>query len=281
VQPAGLFSNQVGSASVESPLGFVDQLTPPATNTDQPFARYFPALTLADLDANYPTGVYTLRINAAHDGNRVVSLNMSSLSANAFPSNAPRIANFNEAQVVDSFTNFGLGWDAFAGGTTNDFISVSIADTNGTVVFRSAALGAEAGLTLLNGADTSILIRSNILSWGQTYYGYIYFEKDAVIQTTNYAGARGLVGFAKATSFPLKTRSVVPTLTTLGLASNRFAVRLSGDAGKTYIIQASTNLTGTNWTALVTNVANGGSFDYTNVSTGSFASRFFRALFKP
>ena len=95
------------------------------------------------------------------------------------------------------------------------------------------------------------------------------------------SGARGLVGFAKATSFPLKTRSVVPTLTTLSMTNNRFALRLFGDAGKSYIIQASTNLGSSSWTPVVTNVANGGSFDYTNLITGGFSNRFFRAQFKP
>ena len=281
VQPTGLFSNQVVSASVESPSG-LEQLTPPVANTDQPFASYFGALTQNSLDASYPTGVYVLRINTAHDGNKVLSLNLTNVSATAFPTNAPRVANFNQAQTIDTFTNFVMTWDAFAGGTTNDFISISIADTNGVVVFRSATFGTEAGLTLLNGTNTSILIASNKLAWGQAYSGYIYFEKDPVIQTTDYPGARGLIGFAKATSFPLQTRPVVvPTLTTLSATNNRFVLRLSGDPGKSYIIQASTNLSSGSWTPVVTNVANGGSFDYTNVNMGNFNSRFFRALFKP
>lgn len=278
VQPVGLFSNQVTSVTVDSP-GSSDQLTPPTGGTDQPFATYFGALAQASVDAFYPTGVYTLRINTAHDGNKVLPLTMPT---NNFPVNAPRIANFTQAQTIDSLTNFVLTWDAFSGGTSNDFISVSIADTNGAVVFRTATFGAEAGLTLLNGTNTSVIIPANKLAAGQSYNGYIYFEKDVVTQTNGYAGAVGLVGFAKATSFALQTRTVVPpTLAVVRATANQFVVRLNGDVGRSYVILANTNLATVNWIPVVTNVATSGSFDYTNPITGGVPSRFFRAQLKP
>jgi hypothetical protein len=283
VQPAGPFSNQVTSASVESPsVGFVDQLTPPPAGSDQPFASYFGAFSQAVVDANYPTGVYTLRVNTAHDGNKVLLLNLTNSTDAAFPANAPRIANFNEAQAVDPSANFVVNWDAFAGGTTNDFIGLSLADANGVVVFRSATFGVEPGLTLLDGTSTSILIASNKLSWGQTYFGYLIFERDVAVQTNDYAGALGLIGFAKATSFTLNTAALTrPTLEVLGWAGNQFALRLHGDPGRAYVILASTNLAGPYWTALGTNVALGGSFNFTNAETGNLNQRFYRALFKP
>lgn len=278
VQPIGLFSNQVTSVTVDSP-GSSDQLTPPAAGTDQPFAIYFGALSQASVDAFYPTGVYTLRINTAHDGNKVLTLTMPT---NSFPANSPRIANFIQAQTIDSLTNFVLTWDAFSGATNTDFISVSIADTNGNVVFRTATFGAEAGLTLLNGTNTSVIIPANKLAAGQIYNGYIYFEKDVVTQTNSYVGAIGLVGFAKATSFSLQTRTVIPpTLAVVRAIGSQFVVRLNGDAGRSYVIQANTNLATANWISVVTNVAMSGSFDYTNTITGGVPRRFFRAQLKP
>ncbi len=280
VQPTGLFSNQVVSASIESPLGFVDQLFPPVAGTDQPFASYFAATSQSELDANFPLGNYLLRINTAHDGNRVITLPMTNASATAFPANAPRIANFTEAQTIDVSTNFVLRWDAFAGGTTNDVISVSIADTNGVVVYRTATFGAEPGFTSLNGTNLSVVIASNTLTWGQSYRGYIYFEKDPVIQTTNYPGARGLVGFAKATSFPLRTPPREPTLAPLGIVNNRFALKLSGISGRRYAIHAKTTLTG-NWTPVFTNVALEGGFYFTNTSVLNPPVQFYRAQLLP
>ncbi len=278
VQPAGNFSNQVVGANVESSLGFVDQLTAPPTNSDQPFATGFAAASQSALDGNYPTGVYTLRVTTAHDGNRVLTLNMPT---NSFPTNAPRVANFSAAQSIDPSNTFVLSWDAFAGGTTNDFIGLSVADANGAIVFRSAAFGPEVGLTLLSGTNTSIVIPSNTLARGQTYFGYLYFEKDVVNQTTNYPGARELVGFAKATSFTLQTGTLAPRLESLGVTTGQFTLRLHGENDRGYVLQSVTNLSSTNWVAVVTNVATGGSFDYVHTLTTNSGARFFRALLVP
>jgi hypothetical protein len=233
------------------------------------------------VDFSYPTGVYTLRINTAHDGNKVQLLTTTNLSTISFPTNPPRVSNFIEAQVVDAFTNFVIKWDAFSGGTSNDFISLSVADANGVVAFRTATFGTEPGLTLLNGTNTSVLISSNKLAPGKTYYGYLIFEKDRVIQT-NYVGARGLVGFAKATSFTLQTIPVTPPwLETLPVANNRFVLRLHGDVGKSYVILSTTNFAGGLWTPLVTNVASSGTFYYSNNITTIPNQRFYRAVLKP
>ncbi len=285
VQPLGPFSNQVNSASVETPPpGFVDPLTPPVPNTDQPFASYFGASSQAIIDANYPTGAYTLRIFTAHDGDKVLTLSMTNLSATSFPTNPPRIANFNQAQSVNAATNFVLTWDAFSGGTTNDSITLSIADANGAVVFRSATFGLEPGLTFLAASNTSILIPSNSLAAGQTYNGYLIFEKDPVVQT-NYTGARGLVGFAKATSFTLKTTGgepppPPPMLQAMGFSANQFTLRLWGATNKSFVIYGCTNLASPSWVPLVTNTAANGFFNFTDTTSGN-PRRFYRAQFKP
>jgi hypothetical protein len=182
---------------------------------------------------------------------------------------------------VDVATNFVLKWDPFAGGTTNDSITFSLADSNGTVVFRSATFGLEAGRTLLDAMNTSILIPSNSLAWGQTYYGYLIFEKDRLVQTTNYAGARGLAGFAKATSFTLKTRPMTPPwLEVLGVKNSAFTMRLHGDAGRSYVVLSATNIIGSDWKPLATNTAISGAFNFTN-ALGTDRWRFFRAVLSP
>ncbi|MBI3870112.1 MAG: hypothetical protein HY299_16435 [Verrucomicrobia bacterium] len=277
-QPSGLFSNQITRVTVQSPLGFVDELMAPPANTDQPFAFAYGSGSQADLDAYYPTGAYVLRISAAHEGNRVVSLLMTT---NSFPENAPRVANHLAAQAVDPTVRFVLNWDPFVGGTTNDFISVSLVDGSNRVVFRSATFGEESGMTLLNGTNSSIAIPANTLGAGQLYYGYLFFEKDTLTQSTNYPGARGLVGFSKATSFTLQTSSLVFRLESFLVSGKELALRWRGDPGRTYVLQSLDNLGSTNWKPVATNVATGGLFTYTNVMPTRINAQFFRLLLQP
>lgn len=277
-QPVGVYSNQITRVTVESPLGFVDPLLAPATGTDQPFAFGFGAGSQAELDAYYPTGTYTLRISAARDGERVIRL---PLPTNSFPAAPPRVSNYPAAQSIDPTLSFALGWDPFIGGTTNDFISLSIVDRNNRVVFRSAAFAEEPGLTLLSGTNTSVMIPAGTLGRGETYYGYLYFEKDVVNQSTNYPGARGLVGFSRATSFSLQTSTLAFRLESLGVNGTQFAVRWQGGPGRTYILQSSTDLGSTNWTSVSTNVGTGGSITLTNVMTTTLGAHLFRLLMLP
>ena len=277
-QPNGLYSNQITRASIQSPLGFVDELMAPPVNTDQPFAFGFGAGSQSDLDTYYPTGVYILRLSTAHDSIRVLSLVMST---NSYPTNAPRVANYLSAQSIEATAPFVLNWDSFLGGTTNDFISLSLVDSNNLVVFRSATFGQESGRVLLNGTNTSITIPANTLERGQPYFGYLYFEKDVVNQTTAYPGARGLVGFSKATSFSLRTSSLSFRLESLAVSGKELALRWQGDPGRTYVLQSLDGLSSNNWTPVVTNVATGNLFTYTYVMTTHIKSRFFRLLLQP
>ncbi len=56
-----------------------------------------------------------------------------------------------------------------------------------------------------------------------------------------------------------------------------FRVRLSGISGQTNIIQASTDLV--NWTPVLTNTT--GIYDFTDLNSGAYAHRFYRALLAP
>ena len=67
----------------------------------------------------------------------------------------PHVSNFGLGQSIDPTQPFRLTWDAFAGGTSTDFISLQI-DTN----FVSANLGTSGAL---NGTATSVVIPANTL----------------------------------------------------------------------------------------------------------------------
>ncbi|MBE0540175.1 MAG: hypothetical protein IH623_02210 [Verrucomicrobia bacterium] len=63
------------------------------------------------------------------------------------------------------------------------------------------------------------------------------------------------------------------------LDGGRFTFRVSGVAPEGFLIQASSNFTV--WTPLLTNSLVNGQFQYTNLNSGQFASRFFRAVVLP
>ena len=64
-------------------------------------------------------------------------------------------------------------------------------------------------------------------------------------------------------------------------ASGQFQFQITGDAGRTYAVQTSTNLNSTNWTTL-TNLLNPyGTISYTNPGAPSPSQLFFRARLLP
>jgi len=70
-----------------------------------------------------------------------------------------------------------------------------------------------------------------------------------------------------------------PRLTWLGRANGQTLLRLNGQTGSKFAIEASTNLV--NWTALKTNLVTDGSFDYVDTSAASFSRRLYRARWVP
>ena len=55
--------------------------------------------------------------------------------------------------------------------------------------------------------------------------------------------------------------------------------QIAGAAGKTYLLQASTNLV--DWTVIATNVAPAGVFEITDASATNYPYRFYRAVKLP
>jgi hypothetical protein len=65
-------------------------------------------------------------------------------------------------------------------------------------------------------------------------------------------------------------------LRTLGRTSDeQFILRLTGEPGCNYAIETSTNFV--NWSALKTNNATDGSFDFVDTAAPNFSRRFYRA----
>ena len=67
-----------------------------------------------------------------------------------------------------------------------------------------------------------------------------------------------------------------PKLTSLGRNTNgQFALRLEGAQGARYAIEATANFA--QWTALTTNVATNGVFEFTDTGSASLPRRSYRA----
>jgi hypothetical protein len=62
----------------------------------------------------------------------------------------------------------------------------------------------------------------------------------------------------------------------MGLTPSGFTFQLSGPAGFTYVIQASTDLV--NWVPISTNAAPTGSISFTDTAAKNFAFRYYRAM---
>ena len=149
----------------------------------------------------------------AHDGTKTLTLN---LPTTQFP-NAPHVSNFSAAQSISSAADFTLIWDPFVGGTTNDFIQVSVAGLDGTERFRTPDIGFSGAP---NGTATSIIIPANTTAPGQTYHVELSFYKITTRDPTNYPGALGVVGFGSRTKLSVSTTAISrPNLT----APSRFS----------------------------------------------------------
>src|SRR6266536_766184 len=89
--------------------------------------------TLAALNTAAPSGSYQMVIRAVHDGTRTITL---PLNGDVYPGTDPHVSNFTAAQTINPAGAFTLMWDAFNGGTTNDFVQVMIVDASGVTVVQ-------------------------------------------------------------------------------------------------------------------------------------------------
>jgi hypothetical protein len=195
-------STSVTSASVQIPGGAVVNLLQPEFDElvlkFEDFFEFKP-----DLDREYTNGTYTFTIQTQNDGLRVVSVEFPAMDA--YP-NPPRVANFVAAQSIDSSSDFLLTWDAFVGGTANDFIQISVQDAETfNNVFESAGPGEPDSLT---GLSNSVVIPSGVLMPGRSYEVELLFARIVDIDTTTYPGVPVIAAFAVNTDFPMRTLPV-------------------------------------------------------------------------
>ncbi len=118
-----LASNRTATAiTVTFPNAAVSNLT---QNFVQPEDYYlFGSNTnLTTFNANYPTGNYVFNVTS-NAANQQVTVNLPAVTQ----PNAPHVSNYAAAQTINPSQPFTLTWDAFSGGTSADYIFVSIGE---------------------------------------------------------------------------------------------------------------------------------------------------------
>lgn len=86
-----------------------------------------------------------------------------------------------------------MTWDAFAGGTTNDYINLLVGDSAGNVLFQTPPPWEAAAL---DGSATSVVIPGGTLGASQTCQAQLSFFRVAARDAATYPGATGAVAFA-------------------------------------------------------------------------------------
>ena len=257
-------SNSVTAAQVQLPApGGIDPLVLDPTGTVLSFGQRF--ASQAALDAAFVAGTYTLQLSAIHDGNR--SLQMS-MPAYTFPS-APHINNWAAAQNNLANLLFANHLYPQSGASALDLIVLNAFDSLGNVLDS---------LALPNTATNFDFVAGTFQS-GQTNQVQIIVRHLASQDITNYPGVTGSVRFNSVNNINLSTTApaAAPSMavvTTNGLRP--FELLLTGQAGRLYAIDTSSNLQSGSWVPLVTNTAVNGQFIFVDTQSSNFPTRFYR-----
>jgi len=231
----------------------------------------------SDLDAFFPNGRYTNEIDAVHDGTKTLVLDTGQ---DAYPV-TPTVQNLSVLGAVDSSLALNLQWDAFAGGTTNDFITLEIQNDQGRTVYETPG-PLEAGF--LDGTATSLSIPAHTLAPGRNYECLLTFGRVVDSDSATYPGVKAIAAFGRVTRFFLTTTGtpIVPTLEAIGLSNDQFRLRVHGEFRRTYSVQSTRDflswqdVISSNTDAVSTNGM--GTVEVTDFGSPGSDYRFYRAI---
>ena len=211
---ATAFAGYVTNPVVETPGGVSEPL---ASSYQTNLVFNASAASQGALDAAYAAGNYTLSYIGKDDGAASVVL---PLGTDAFPPGAPFVSNLVAAQVVNASSNFTLSFAPWPAANSNDFVQLSIWDSNSNVVFATPQLYALFPAPALSATNSEIVITNGTLTNGQNYTAALTFTEATSNSVENLATFTGLpfivAGFFSQTIFaintgvPLQTNNLAP-----------------------------------------------------------------------
>ena len=287
VYPLGyptIYVGDVANAEIQTPAGISHALTlitqtnlteTPAT-TNFFFTFSGPAESQSALDTAYGEGIYTLAYTGKLDGAASVVV---SLGADDFPPAPPFVSNLIAAQSIDPSNNFTLNFGAWALAEPNDFVELTVLDSNSNLVFATPPFFATFPEAPLRATNTSIVISNGTLRAGQTYTATLSYIEVTTNNSADYTYPVIWGGFFSQTTFTLQpqgssqTNSAPPppppapanltdTLLTLTITSG------SGPFASTGTYQIFTTPAGSNYYILGNSGGGLGSGNYVCAPTG-------------
>ena len=207
-------------------------------------------------------------LNAPATGTANIVVNLT--AKDTFAAGATSFSGVNQTRPFGSFTN--------ATGNANG-PSLTVTSTAGEVVIDSVAVHAATSGT--NGPGQTLLWNQFTGTTAGDVWGSSSFQAGAATFPMSWTliGSAGAGEWAAA-AMALKPAVNAPVFITppgasTGMTSNGFRIQLSGPAGATFVIEASTDLI--NWTPIFTNAAAGGSVSYMDAAATNLPCRFYRA----
>jgi hypothetical protein len=241
-------SNTVNGASITTPGGTIRQLIYQGDGKTWLFQDG--SSDQNTIEVAYPDGAYALTIYTVNQGTRTIQL---PINGYLYP-NSPHISNYSAAQTIDPAKSFTVRWDAFVGGTTNDYIYAAVLDPAGAIIDDSKRFGSSSAL---DGTDTSYKISSDTLAPGRTFNGSITFERILAVDEKSYPGVLGFSGLFSRTMLGLATKATAPLAFTKFLlnSNGRMEATFTSVSGNIYRIDTSTDLQ--SWAPAATVTASG------------------------
>jgi hypothetical protein len=222
---------------------------------------------LTAFDTNFPSGNYTFNVRAVAS-NQTVIVNFPST---LLQPGAPHLTNYTAAQSVNPAQPFVLGWDAFPGGGSTDFVFVVIGS-----VFSSTNIGSPGALP---GTARTITIPAGTLQAGSNYDSTIGFYR--WVSTTNGSSYVTTVYRVTTTDFTLVTAGGSGfgplILTNAVFVPANFSFDVLCSTNQTVTVEYRTNLVVGQWQILLTTNSPGGRFRSVAPQAATNRFLFFRA----
>ena len=220
------------------------------------------------LETTFPAGSYAFNVMAAAS-NQTVSVALAPASNQP---NAPHASNYAEAQSVNASQPFTLKWDAFSGGTSGDYISVSV--DGGTEVWKTGDFGTT---NALPGTATSVTIPAGILTSNNSYTVNIGFYRATWSSNVTYA-----IGSFRASTTQLGLTTVgtsapLPVVSAAGWTAGSFGFDVTTSPGQQLTVVSSTDvsLPLNAWPTLLTTNSPGTKVHISTPAVGAEPARFY------